>query len=168
MFKAAYTEGCDAIITNVFTDDISSMIDAHVVSRKSPIATVTAGQTLTTTLSERVNFTTNFVVRTFTGPQTVYTTTSNSLVGQWFTDGHMGPAAPGYRCSGKCFECQLFFFTVSVFYWPTGPVNTDCLDAISSTTMAGTLLSRGVKVEARSLTGMAPDATTFITNGFTL
>ena len=168
MFKAAYTSGCDEVISQIYTADMSSYVNAHVVKRKSAIATLTAGETSAVMVPEYTNYTTRTAEQIFTGPTTVFYTTSNSLMGRWFTDGHMGPVPPGYRCSGKCFECKLFFFTVSVYYWPEKSPNTACLSTASSTTKGNSVSIPGMKVEARSLTGMAVDATTFITSGFIL
>ena len=155
--------------------DYSSFIQGHAFTAKSPIATLSTGQVLTTVLTEGgFGQFIQYVNRTFTGPTTVYSTVSE----QFLIPQNNGanpiqnrPQAPGLRCGGGCGICRVFFQVVYVHYWPVEKPNTACLDNNSVTptpVAAGNGTGPGVTVHPRGLSKISADATTVVSGSVTL
>ena len=152
----------------------SSFLNGHAFTAKSPIATLNAGQVLTTALTEGyAGHLMTTVNKTFTGPTTVYSTISEQLLAARYNgfDGPFGHAAPpGMRCGGGCGLCEVFFEVVYVHYWPVENPNTACLGNVTAaTTMVAARNGSGpgITVHPRGLSKITAGASTAVLDGFT-
>ena len=83
-------------------------------------------------------------------------------------------AVPGEICGGVCGACNIFFPSVSVYYWPVTSQNTACLAgnsaaassaAVSLTARAVDAYPRGLEAHPRALNG---NESILVLDGFTL
>lgn len=134
------------------------------ILRKSPIATLGAGTTITTSLYEG----NKYVTHVFSGPSTVYYTTVQQVA-----PGIL-PIGGSDRCGGYCGYCFIHFPLAYVYYWPVESPNTACLtpdnkidDGLAIKNSTGGDV--GVKLMPRALNQeLSAGVTTVVRNGRTL
>ena len=149
-----------------------SFMTSATVVRKSPILTLTAGQTVTTRINEGYLGET-LINETYTGPGTIYQTVTDALfqgdIGSPTFQNVIRPA--GERCGGFCGSCGIYFDLVHVYYWPVASANTGCLSASNATATAMTAVNtfgKGVIVRPRGLSQLTGETTLVNSDGFTL
>ena len=144
---------------------------SHVVELKSPVATLTTGQMLTTNVKNITDILGGFtlVPTVFSEPGIAYVTRTQTLSAMFTPP--LGGNRPGERCGGSCKACSLYFESVYLHYWPTGTPNTACLTASAANTDQSRLkqVKHGIRVIARSIDPISDGATTIVNDqGFTL
>ena len=169
----AYDNTADPGCYSTMDPGLDSSFQAdHTVIRKSPVTTLTAGQTITTQFIDGHCYNTNYAKLTFSGPTTVYCTMTDHLVAPQFVGGPLynPPKPPGQRCGGQCGSCMLFYPLVTVHYWPVSDANTACLSAShnSSTLLAlDTSTASGLTVRRRGISELPAGVSTLVSDGFT-
>ena len=78
-------------------------------------------------------------------------------------------AVPGEICGGFCGACNIYFPSVSVYYWPVATPNTACLSGSTVAPSQASLTARGVEAgliaHPRALDG---NGSILVSDGFTL
>lgn len=142
----------------------------HSVTYAELITVITEGQVVATTSFVEYRFKDGGVsyspttsVSTYTAGTTIYATFTTVLGPAYDTSNEQGPI--GEHCAGNCGSCDLYFPSVSVYYWPVASANTACLGNATAATAQARALSKGIGLHPRALNGAG---STLVLDGFTL
>ena len=142
----------------------------HSVTYAELITVITEGQVVATTSfvvyrlkDGGVSYSPTTSVSTYTAGTTIYATFTTVLGPAYDSSNEQGPI--GEHCAGNCGSCDLYFPSVSVYYWPVGSANTACLGNATAATAQARALSRKAGPQPRALSGAG---SILVSDGFTL
>ena len=101
---------------------------------------------------------------TYAKPTTIWSTLTADLNPVPDTDPNGDPNLDDY-CADMCGNCNIYFPTVNVYYWPVSSPNTACLSGISTAPTPASMAARGFRAHPRQLSG---NVSTAVLDGFTL
>ena len=101
---------------------------------------------------------------TYAKPTTIWSTLTADLNPVPDTDPNGDPNLDDY-CADMCGNCNIYFPTVNVYYWPVPSPNTACLSGASTAPTQASMAVRGFRAHPRQLAG---NVSTAILDGFTL